>query len=231
MQRNTTPACCTENDIFASQLRKTMEEKKETQTSLAEKTGLQRQTISLYVNGQSKPDTARLTLIAKALDVSADWLLGLTNIQTVDSEIRRVCEYTGLSEKAVQSICSLGRGYPVCYGGVVLSQNEALSQLLESNLLPKFLSNIAASVYDKNLDSSLFLFKEGVRLVLGDKGSLLTDLPIKDLTSILYPLSSYIGVVPLDKEEAAELDLSMACDTLKEIVRGMKRAVIKELEE
>ncbi len=67
----------------------------------AAKLGITRQTLGFYINGDRIPDIATLARISKALNVSADYLLGLTDIQTPDSAIRGVCEYTGLSQEAV----------------------------------------------------------------------------------------------------------------------------------
>lgn len=95
MPRNTATAYETENSIFAKRLTAAMKERGETQTSLAEKITLryitiQRQTISLYMNGQSKPDTERLTAIARVLDVSSDWLLGLSDDKEMSSKFPAV---------------------------------------------------------------------------------------------------------------------------------------------
>ena len=45
-------------------------------TDLAEKTGINKTTISYYVNGKTVPRASKLYLIARALDVSEAWLLG-----------------------------------------------------------------------------------------------------------------------------------------------------------
>lgn len=69
----------TEKDIFATRLRAAMKVMGETRDSLAAKVGVQRQTIGYYANGQSKPDTEKLAKIAEALQVSSDWLIGVSN--------------------------------------------------------------------------------------------------------------------------------------------------------
>ena len=45
-------------------------------TDLAEKTGINKTTISYYMNGKTVPRSSKLYLIAQALDVSEAWLLG-----------------------------------------------------------------------------------------------------------------------------------------------------------
>lgn len=42
--------------------------------------------------------------LAKYYDVSVDWLLGLSDVASPDTDLRGVCEYTGLSEEAVEAL-------------------------------------------------------------------------------------------------------------------------------
>lgn len=106
MPRKSDPAYKTESSIFATRLREIMRERGENQTTLADKISaqyvtIQRQTISLYMSGQSRPDTERLTAIAKVLNVSADWLLGLTH----DKGVRPTAtDDLGLSYDAIMAI-------------------------------------------------------------------------------------------------------------------------------
>ena len=76
------PAYITEREIFPTRLRELMYERGLNLSDLAKKTGLQRQTISLYATGQRNPDTERLTSICHALNCSSDYLLGLSNEKT-----------------------------------------------------------------------------------------------------------------------------------------------------
>lgn len=106
MPRKSDPAYKTENSTFATRLREIMKERGENQTTLADKitsqyVTIQRQTISLYMSGQSRPDTERLTAIAKVLDISVDWLLGFTH----DKGKRPIAtDDLGLSYDAIMAI-------------------------------------------------------------------------------------------------------------------------------
>lgn len=110
MERKSERAYLTEQSIFATRLSDIMEKRGLSQTNLQakifEQSGktLQRQTISLYMNGQSRPDTERLTLLCKALNISADYLLGLSKHKSLDEDLKAVCEYTNLSEDAVNRV-------------------------------------------------------------------------------------------------------------------------------
>lgn len=63
--------------------------------------GISRQTVGFYCNGDRIPDALGLKQIAEKCGVSADWLLGLTDIRTVNSSERAACDYTGLTEETV----------------------------------------------------------------------------------------------------------------------------------
>lgn len=109
MPRKDDEAYKTEKAVFAQRLTEIMKERGENQTTLAAKISaqlgtIQRQTISLYMNGQSKPDTERLTALAKVLNVSADWLLGLADDPVFDADERAIVEATGLSGLAVATL-------------------------------------------------------------------------------------------------------------------------------
>lgn len=76
------------------------------QKELAAHLGVPDNTISYFVSGKRTPNTEQIIKIAEFLNTSADYLLGITNVSTLtdtdeEKTIRTVCDYTGLSEKAV----------------------------------------------------------------------------------------------------------------------------------
>lgn len=75
-----------------------------TQEEIAGKVNTSRQNVGNWLNGKSKPDIYALAEISKGYGVSADWLLGLTDVKTNDTTLSGVCEYTGLNEKSLQYI-------------------------------------------------------------------------------------------------------------------------------
>lgn len=72
-----------------------------TQAQLAEITGKTRQTISQYVNGISEPGYDTLVKIADHFRISLDYLLGRSNVRTLDANIQLACEITGLNEQSI----------------------------------------------------------------------------------------------------------------------------------
>ncbi len=143
MSRKKLPTVATENDVFAVRLREAMNFRNENQSSLAEKIrkkhgNITRQAISWYCRGQSKPDTDRLSWIADILNVSADYLLGFTDIQREDPSEMAVSRYLGLSSEEIQTIQSLNSSALEEFGKLICGTET--SQLL--NLLSLLSRNI-----------------------------------------------------------------------------------------
>lgn len=63
---------------FKELLAKELEIQRITPYKLAKDTGLSKQSISNYLNGKQQPTIDKFILICKYLDVSADYLLGLS---------------------------------------------------------------------------------------------------------------------------------------------------------
>lgn len=72
------------------------------QKELAKAIGVTDNTISYFVSGSRVPNTEQIIEIAASLGVSTDYLLGVSDVQSTDTDLQAVCEYTGLSEKAAR---------------------------------------------------------------------------------------------------------------------------------
>lgn len=72
------------------------------QKQLAERLGVKPNIVSYWCSGQRTPNAEQIAEIAKILGVSADYLLGLSKSPTTDKDLQYICDYTGLSSKAVK---------------------------------------------------------------------------------------------------------------------------------
>lgn len=90
-----------QQDIFAKRLKKLIEEHSITQNELGNIVGASRQSISLYVNGERTPDIEIAARLADYFHTSVDYLLGRTDVKSPDTDIQSICNYTGLSEEAI----------------------------------------------------------------------------------------------------------------------------------
>lgn len=105
MARKAIPAFETEKGVFPVRLKELMEQAPKTsQKMLADVLGVTRQAVANYQCGQSSPSWDAIAKIAKHFNVSSDYLLGLSDVRTPETELRTVCEYTGLSENAISSL-------------------------------------------------------------------------------------------------------------------------------
>lgn len=120
--------------VFPKRLSSLMKENNLRQQDLADFLGVKRQTISLYMTGQSTPDAEQLKNIAVFFKVSSDWLLGLSDVKSTDIDQKQVCEYTGLSDIAVWCIRNLTEKSP--------DLRYILNALFEHEVIDAFVEDI-----------------------------------------------------------------------------------------
>lgn len=70
----------------------------------SKKLEMSRATVGFYAAGQRIPDALGLKKIAEKCNVSADWLLGLSEESATDIDIQRICRYTGLTQQSVERL-------------------------------------------------------------------------------------------------------------------------------
>ena len=102
LKRKTEPTYITEQKEFPKRLKLLLEETNTSQAKLSKYLDITRQTISLYVTGQSTPDIYIFEKIAEYFEVSYDYLLGKT-----ESKVREnigISEKLGLSDVAIKAL-------------------------------------------------------------------------------------------------------------------------------
>lgn len=115
------------NGVFAVRLRGCMEKQGITQSELAKEIGKTRQAVNFYTLGETVPDADALILISRRLGVSADYLLGLSDVAALDTNIQDIHKLTGLSEKSIKGLIALrdnGLGHI----------NTVFNSMLENNI-------------------------------------------------------------------------------------------------
>jgi len=88
-------------NIIGERIERLRTEKKETQTELAAAIGVKRETVHQWEAGTRDLKTGGITKLAQHFNVSTDWLLGLSDVKSYNSEAQGVHNYTGLSEDAI----------------------------------------------------------------------------------------------------------------------------------
>lgn len=100
-------------------------------TQFAKQIGLKRQTVDKYLNGIQKADMPSIKQICTAMNITSDWLLGLSDIMTPSADIQSAVAALGITEAAAQRIID-----PAVCG----SKKDALSHLIESEDFGKFIN-------------------------------------------------------------------------------------------
>lgn len=125
-------------NALGDRIRKAREAKGETQLEMANALGLaQRASIDQWESGTRFIKAGQLAEIAQHLGVSADYLLGVTEAATTDRDHRFACDYTGLSQGAVDKLKEMRE----CGDGVL----GIISKLLSSYDMYKALLEIRAA--------------------------------------------------------------------------------------
>lgn len=117
------------------------EAKGKTQAEVAEELGLKsRETVKQWESWDRHIKARDLKKLAEYYDVSSDYLLGISDVVTSDPDIRKVCEFTNLSDRAVMNlhdiegltdiIFAIGEDYETAEGPRDIT--DALSRMLEN---------------------------------------------------------------------------------------------------
>ncbi len=93
-----------DNAAFGVRIVNLRKEKNLPQSKLAELTGITQQTLSRYEKGERQASLDFVIHAAAVFGVSADYLLGLSDVRSTEQDMKCACEVTGLSEKAVLNI-------------------------------------------------------------------------------------------------------------------------------
>lgn len=89
---------------FPTAISSLLKERKITPGELAGHLGVTRQTVSNYCLGQTTPSFQLLCEIADFFDVSTDFLLGRTDVQSPSVEIQAISAATGLTEHTIKTL-------------------------------------------------------------------------------------------------------------------------------
>ncbi|MBQ6336554.1 MAG: helix-turn-helix transcriptional regulator [Ruminococcus sp.] len=90
--------------ITTQRLRKLIDNHEKTRKDIATALDCDVSTITKHYNGDRVVNTDFIKRYARYFCVSADYLLGLSNVPSIDRDLQFICDYTGLNEKAIQNI-------------------------------------------------------------------------------------------------------------------------------
>ena len=94
-------------EVFGKRLKELRKANGYTIEQFADIVGISKSTLGYYENDKRMPDIEILARIADTLNVNADYLIGRTNTTAKKGKMKTVCEFTGLSDCAVEYLSEL----------------------------------------------------------------------------------------------------------------------------
>ena len=89
-------------EVFGKRLKELRKANGYTIEQFADMVGISKSTLGYYENDKRMPDIEILARIADTLNVNSDYLIGRTNTTAKKGKMKTVCEFTGLSDCAVE---------------------------------------------------------------------------------------------------------------------------------
>ena len=123
------------NNLIGKRINSALALRDKKQKELAEYLGVKPNVVSYFCNGSRVPNIEQIRKIAEIFNVSADYLLGLSDIATANADIKNACEVTGLSEKAIENLAAIKNNTfdevlcPVISG---IIENDSFTALINS---------------------------------------------------------------------------------------------------
>lgn len=95
------------NKIIGQRINEALAFRNVKQKELAKELGVKDNVVSYWCSGTRTPNVQQIIQISKILNVSADYLLGSSEAKTSNIELKAICDYTGLTEEAVNKLHEL----------------------------------------------------------------------------------------------------------------------------
>lgn len=141
----------TAKESFALRLYAIRENKGLSRQKVADDLGISRASLEYYEKGKRTPDINTIELIAEYFGISIDYLLGVTDCQSYDTDIRQICDYTGLSEDVIELLHENKKKHKYVPPKDKLCDIRQQIDILQNTL--HVLQNIYYEIWEKNSDS------------------------------------------------------------------------------
>ena len=99
-------------EVTANRLRTALNDARITQQELSNSTGLNKSSISQWVNGKNRPDSFSAYAISRVLNVAPEWLMGFEAPQNGNnSELQKIIELYKNADENTQAVIKRLLGY------------------------------------------------------------------------------------------------------------------------
>lgn len=116
------------------------------QKDLAKALGVTDNTVSYWCSGARTPNTEQIIEIAMKLGVSSDYLLGLSDVMTNDTDVKMICDYTGLTEEAVSFLVLTNKCLSGAKSSIFSDEANKVSVLISKFITDSSFAHIIANM-------------------------------------------------------------------------------------
>ena len=152
-------------------------------------------TISYFCSGKRTPNVQQIILMAKFLNVSADYLLGLSDVQSTDQATKELCQTLGLSENAVETIINCHQEEKE---NDLPDSSEMVSRIIENE---NFWRIVLEFVNAKHFKPYLEKNPEVIRQIVRDR--LPEQMTASDINREMFALVAFRGIDSIFKQSIA----------------------------
>ena len=174
------------NDVILQRVRKLIDGSGCSRQVIANAIGCDVSTITKQYNGDRIITVDYIIKYATIFNVSADYLLGLSNTPTTNKNIQFICDYTGLEENSIEELRK---------GKNAVFYTTLLNFMINNKTLLKALNNYLLSYVYSDYSQSEYMY-----LPLKDNALYIRNPDIAQ--KVAY--SSLLEVLPLQKEKMTE---------------------------
>lgn len=140
-------------EIFANRLNEELQIQNISQIELAKEFHISTGALSNYRTGMRFPDAKILAGLSKRLNVSLDYLFGITEEKSTDVEFKRINEVTGLSDKSIDILSTYKDVFsdnklPKLFREEAKSRHKAIDFLIQSDDFTGIFLYIARYLWD-----------------------------------------------------------------------------------
>ena len=189
---------------LATRLRELTEETGVSQTELAAAIGVTRQAVNSYTLGNTVPNSDVLINIARYFNVSTDYLLGISDVKSVNVTLKEICEMTGLSEKSITILQNILKLQKKSYINMLNFLIEETDFVLQDFGGYRFYNSTLRSMYE------YFFFKmKNKEFIVSSNGAMIevTDKNDEDVAFVLSETEAFGEVDFADEEYYDEIEI------------------------
>ena len=180
-------------EIFANRLLEIREKQSLTRQKVADDLGITRASLEYYEKGKRTPDINIIAQIAKYFNTTTDNLFGLSDVITTNTDVKQVCEFMGMSEKAVERILNEWTNEQGVIRVAKYEDEPEIVNNIENEILCKnLLFEVAHRIFE--IQNECNIASRNIKPCLSDKYKQAKEIEEhqRNIDAVLFNLSMYI---------------------------------------